>query len=283
MKSVCVIGNSHLAAYKLGWELIKEEFPGIHLDFFGAPGKVSEKLEVVGRSLVPKGATAKEQFAKFSGRSSITGNYSYFLVCDMGLGAGFALRLYSRWRAEIHFTGSREPVSNEVFQLALNGLLRSQHVSKLVKNIRRISAAPIVITPAPMRSSEHPDRLEKIAQENGDDAKLSDAFQTAVAELAAGLRVRVLLQPTTTLVSPLNTDPKFTRAASIQPSVSADPAIVDKDFAHTNELYGAVALKEFIAKIFAKPDHPDGYSRDLRSVEPWLLRSVRLVRRILEI
>jgi hypothetical protein len=284
MKSVCVIGTSHLASYKLGWDSIKEEFPGIALDFFGAPGSLlREELEVAGGALVPKSADAAEKFVQFCGRSRITGDYDYFLLCDIGVRSGFALRLYSKWRAEVHAGAARIPVSNEVFQLALHGLLREQYITELVGNIRRISAAPIAITPAPMRGADHPDPWRKAAQENGDETSLSEMFSSAVRELASDLEVGVFLQPAATLVSPLYTNSIFTRAAGIQTDDGSEDPTIDKDFGHMSGLYGAAVLRDFIPKMLRSPRNQRRYAKRLSGAEPWSVRMVQSVRRIVGI
>lgn len=51
---ICVIGNSHIASLKLGWDSIAGEFPGLELTFFGARGYRMEQLQRQGAKLVPQ-------------------------------------------------------------------------------------------------------------------------------------------------------------------------------------------------------------------------------------
>ena len=43
-RAICAIGSSHVAAAKLGWDAIADEYPDFSFEFFGfPPGTSSEK------------------------------------------------------------------------------------------------------------------------------------------------------------------------------------------------------------------------------------------------
>ena len=47
MKAFCMIGNSHISAFLLGWKQIRHEYPNIEFEFFGAPGARLSRLKVL--------------------------------------------------------------------------------------------------------------------------------------------------------------------------------------------------------------------------------------------
>ncbi len=49
MTSICLIGNSHLGALKLGWPSIAAEFPEMNLDFYASAGDSLDLAVMAGR------------------------------------------------------------------------------------------------------------------------------------------------------------------------------------------------------------------------------------------
>jgi len=64
---ICVIGNSHIASLKLGWDRIGRDFPTLELTFFGARGYRMEQLQTQGEKLVPQTKALKQILAHTSG------------------------------------------------------------------------------------------------------------------------------------------------------------------------------------------------------------------------
>ena len=64
---ICLIGNSHLAALKMGWPEIAQDLPDVQPAFFGARGAMMARLRVRGDRLVAKTAALAEQMSFVSG------------------------------------------------------------------------------------------------------------------------------------------------------------------------------------------------------------------------
>ena len=52
MMKICVLGNSHIASLKNGWDRVGQKYPDIELVFFGARGAGLDGLELDGKALV---------------------------------------------------------------------------------------------------------------------------------------------------------------------------------------------------------------------------------------
>lgn len=83
---VCVIGNSHAAALRLGWKLIEAEFPGIELCFFAVGGEGFRQLEARDGRLVPTRARLRSVLEFTSGGQDEIDPAMYDLFLLYGLG-----------------------------------------------------------------------------------------------------------------------------------------------------------------------------------------------------
>jgi len=86
---ICVLGNSHAGALKLGWDMLRSHYPGVEMTFFAAQGGAMKGLAVDGDHLVTADETLAARIAYTSGGLSRVDLRSYdaFLV----LGLGFSL------------------------------------------------------------------------------------------------------------------------------------------------------------------------------------------------
>jgi len=64
---LCIIGNSHLAAIKLGWDQVGAEFPWLQPQFFGARADALLDLHAEGGRLVPATPDLAAKIAYVSG------------------------------------------------------------------------------------------------------------------------------------------------------------------------------------------------------------------------
>ncbi len=88
MQRICVIGDSHAAALKLGWETIRAGLPGMELDFYAAPKPHMAAFAAEDGKLVATSTALKKFLEQTSGaRFSIDGSYDLYLVCGIGAGS----------------------------------------------------------------------------------------------------------------------------------------------------------------------------------------------------
>ena len=97
-RRICVLGNSHVAALKGGWEAGKTP-DNLKADFFGALSDGMASLSCIEGKLIPKEPEAAEFFCKISGkRTGITPeDYDSFLLCGMGLFPVCVFNNYNRF------------------------------------------------------------------------------------------------------------------------------------------------------------------------------------------
>ncbi|MES2144715.1 MAG: hypothetical protein V4516_10245, partial [Pseudomonadota bacterium] len=102
---LCVIGNSHVAAFKLGWDQLAARGDAltraIAPTFFGAPRDGLKNLAVRDGRLVPTADFVRDHFARMSGgRADVDpAVYDGFLLVGLGASMKRALRFYRthRW------------------------------------------------------------------------------------------------------------------------------------------------------------------------------------------
>ena len=83
MTSVCLIGNSHLGALKLGWPSIAADFPEMELDFYASAGD-SLAFSVSGNRLEPVTEDIRKRLAYTSQKTGdIEANYDAYLPMNI--------------------------------------------------------------------------------------------------------------------------------------------------------------------------------------------------------
>ena len=108
MKRVCVLGNSHLAAVKLGWNQRAAAHPDLHCDFFGAPKNGMAEVAFEDGLIVPQNEAVRAAFAMTSGGRESVQLRDYDCVVAVGLGFSMAT---SRWWARTPSGRSAPPCS----------------------------------------------------------------------------------------------------------------------------------------------------------------------------
>jgi hypothetical protein len=136
---VCVIGNSHVAALKGGWESIKETVSQARLTFFASHSNTLEALEADGACLVTKDRGVAASLKRTSGGASRIDPRDFDIFWIHGL--RFELRaLDQRLSAAVV-----DATCHDSFALSHNG--------KLARMLRKLSRAPIFVTHCPLRVS----------------------------------------------------------------------------------------------------------------------------------
>ncbi len=80
MTRILIVGNSHVGALKLGWEQVRDNFPGAQVDFFAAQGSVFQqtRLDRTGTLALQKSHRDDEKciraLKKLNGRTSVNLN-----------------------------------------------------------------------------------------------------------------------------------------------------------------------------------------------------------------
>lgn len=94
---LCVIGNSHIAALKLGWDQLKTkgQAPDLKPSFFGAPSDGVRHLRAENGRLTPKRKDIAEHFQRMGGADHIVlDHYDAFFLIGLNVSIKRILRFY---------------------------------------------------------------------------------------------------------------------------------------------------------------------------------------------
>ena len=140
-KKLCVIGNSHVAALKSGWEKMRDDFKDIEVTFFASAGKSLSCLELRGASLVPRNKPIAEILSFTSGGLSEVAipDYSAFLCYGLGLQLPALDQRLST------------ACSNAVLRDALDQSLNL----RIARMLRSATQAPIYVAHNPQQATSH--------------------------------------------------------------------------------------------------------------------------------
>ena len=227
---ICVIGNSHVGCLKLGWDLVRAEFPGVALTFFAARGRMMRGLEVDDGKLVARNAELKSHMAFTSGgvHEILPQDYDGFVMYGLALSLP---RLQSG-------------VSMALRRAAAADFLRNTLMFNSFAKLRSVTDKMIWVGPAPMETA-HGDRY--------DHPMLG--YPSLIADLQSILddpMATVLGQPQDTVLPTLTTLPQFGGGALRLPTpkvVAANVAVAPDDTKHMNAEFGALWLRANLPRV----------------------------------
>ncbi|HWA91239.1 MAG TPA: hypothetical protein VG889_14475 [Rhizomicrobium sp.] len=241
MTRVCLIGDSHLAALKLAWNTLVQEFPDFTLDFFAAPGKTLDGLSVSDGQLVPGSHPLAGSLKLTSGgKSTIAGDYDRYVIHGLELGVPAALEISRKYRAERHAKDWRTPISDDCYAEAVRGAARATLAGRTLVKLRAITTAPIFVCPTPMADARN-QKIRQAMVETGEARDVVRLFVEGCERLARASEARFLSQPDETLEA----DGIGTKA-----SLSSAPArfhaelAAKNDNSHMNTAYGEAVLRK---------------------------------------
>jgi hypothetical protein len=249
LNRVCVIGDSHLAAVKLGWDAIRDDFPELELHFFGAPADHMDKLVVAEGRLAAGSDMLRKFLVKTSGGcEAIDNTYSAYLICGLRFGIAKIQRLCAGYRAESHTRDDRAPISNPCFFECVAAGLRDTFAVRAFLKLREIADAPVTIMHMPMPSDQDTDSALARVSASVDGVLIRQAFMAASEQLARELGFVLAVQPQGTLSGPLRT-----KAIYAQGSVRLAHGLVEShqadDYGHMNAAYGSMALRSWFISL----------------------------------
>ncbi|MEL7000180.1 MAG: hypothetical protein AAFP68_18135 [Pseudomonadota bacterium] len=253
---VCVLGNSHLASMKSGWDQVSDHVDGYELTFFGAPKAMMDDLVLEGRFLVPQTDKLKAKLRIFSEGSDKVDlkRFDAFIVVGLQFGPRRIAQLYRshrsmafEWREPLRelspMTEKDEPVtaiSERLFSEALVSGLTDTMAVRLIENIQSVTERPVYLVSAPFFS--------ELALETGDWDTVIGAGD--VSRLAQRYRkfVRHAVPGDVTLILPPN---RMIRHGFFTAKEFAVSALDDgfQDLVHANADYGAAMLRTVLANM----------------------------------
>lgn len=248
MTRVCIIGDSHLAAVKLGWPRISAEFPAIAPTFFGAPITHLDDFVVRDGRLIAASETLEKFLHQTSGgKPVIDGAYGLYLVCGMGASFPRAAAVFKRYMARM----ARDRQTIPLGQLPDQRLIRfcaqalaEAEAFKLLAKLRQITDAPIGVMGTPLPSAEKLATMFARIRLHLDEARTARIFALAFWRAAKDANATFLDQPAETLgETALTTHPDFFRNA-------VRMAAEGEDQHHANSDYGAIVLRNALKEMW---------------------------------
>lgn len=226
MTRICVIGNSHVAAIKLGWDaLVAAHDPlteALTPTFFGAPSDGVRHIRLQDGALVPKRKDIAEHFQRMGGADRIRlAEFDAFLLIGLSVSIKRILRFYKShaWvglkgvegKVLVHPAFARDHLAERYSETILG------HTARM---IRQGSDRPILAMAEPHWAEwiRHgaPDTPEygwDRAILAGDGAEMAAMFAASVADSLAG-HALFLPQPPHTVAEGITTAAAFNKDAS---------------------------------------------------------------------
>ncbi len=253
--SVCLIGNSHVAAIKEAWtNRAPQVAPGFSLTFFSAQTRLMRQIEVEGRVLAPQSDDLSRKLAFTSGGPDriAVDDYDAFVL----LGSGFGInvpRLQESWNT-VDALPWGEPgtlISRACFEAMVEDEMRQTILIDLFTKIRSVRDVPIVIAGAPFFS----ERVLETAPYNEDSrlrdagflAPLVDHAVAAADRVAAAHGCDVIWQAEETIGLPGFTKLEFGNApVRFKMRGGGTPKV---DVKHGNEDYGQIMLLKYLQRL----------------------------------
>ncbi|HEX3431634.1 MAG TPA: hypothetical protein VHT03_12180 [Rhizomicrobium sp.] len=246
MIKLCLLGNSHAGALKLGWDIVKSNFPNCDVTVFAAPGKRIDDLQVRGRRLVADSVRLRRFLKRISGvgGSFSVRRYDRFLVCGSGFHAGVPAGFLAKARIDTEPKDERQPLSLPLFMRMVEADLRAASAILTVEKLRRITRKPIGLIPLPLRIEQSEWAAEKAILGSGTPQKLADCFAAAARTIADSLNCEMFTQPPFTKAGPLRSKSEYAKGST---RLVGNRLHGSDNVVHMNAAYGAALWHVILA------------------------------------
>ena len=268
-----LIGNSHLAAPKLGWDEIADQYPEVRCDFFGGPANwIESAVFEHGVITVPVPSLARK-VAKVTGGPTSVAVADYDAIAFIGMRFGLApymrqlslLTLYDLGRTKAGF----QIVSKSCLRQLLRDILADTPAFRWSSMVAQASGKPVFLVPQPLSSEArlaHDQLVRRHRNFKAQAAAWLAAFQSAARALTAAKGLTLVEQPASTIAFP-----GFTRAELSRGSVrllnnnSKHPEL---EFNHMNTAYGVELLHTLLAAVRSRVEPMPARAASKRADQP---------------
>lgn len=253
MLRFCVLGNSHVAALKTGWDELPEPYKArLSATYFAAQGDLLEELEVRNQSLVARSEGLRSKLAATSnGMTRIDcRDYDVFVIVGLNL----SLRRMMTSTLSLHrtskFKAKHDPDAADMFlvsdacvlQSAI-GVLGDSLAFEVAKKLQAAGASRIIIVPQPTPSAQILDRGKvggqfREFQKSGDGPEVYRLFKDALLALAKTRGLEVVEQPAHTRQDGFLSKREYS-VGSVRLTAGLDSLHPEGDYGHLNSRYGA--------------------------------------------
>ena len=237
---ICVVGNSQIAAFKGGWDIVHNEFPAIEVTFFGAHQRHWHALKRVGDVLVASSSELREPLMHTSGGlDHIATSYDRHVVIGNSFGA----------RAFLSFVeANRTKVQDDDFIWLAAEAMRKTPAFRIMDMLTDLSPVPLAGVPTPFHSEDGPEDSYGITLNWGSTQKLAALYRELLAYLADHHWFHLFQQPQETISRPFFTKAVYSINAERMQGKGQNQ--VPEDFTHMNAEFGALCWREILTDHF---------------------------------
>jgi len=229
---ICILGNSHAAALKHGWDIVAGDYADVTVNFYSMLGQNLGDLELDGRHLVLKeqGSARLRCFPEGISETVDLDLYDGFILHGLGL------RVRPLDAPGLSAAVREAIVLDSVHETALWTLLN---------DIRKVSHAPVRVGPTPLLAAEE-------VKTRGPSKGYHGFIEKARSLCFDALEATVVPQPDDTIVNDCMTDPKFNtevvpfKGKQAKKKRGGESA-ANRD--HMNPAYGAVMMTRYLDSL----------------------------------
>ncbi|CAI3967585.1 MAG: hypothetical protein Altm2KO_20290 [Alteromonas macleodii] len=251
-----VIGNSHLAAFKLGWSEIRNQYPDLELTFFGSPASSMRFFKVENGCLTPTKTDLADNLSWTSdGMRHIPGDMDAYILVGMGFSLVHMLALLKEHRTFEYFKdceGDKQLISDSFLLAALDGILNNSNAIQIIKLLQEISTAPIAYSPNPLPAdSVLGDTEYDYYHLAGLLDKCYSHYINGCSSLFSESAVIFAHQPPCTIVDKMFTSQNYSKG-SVKLKRGMQSIHNSNDHFHMNAEFGALSLQDLFEKLRVK-------------------------------
>lgn len=251
---VCIIGNSHVAAWRVGMDLAPKLWEGMKFDFFAAQSDLMREMELRGKMLVPTSPVTRQRMARVSGGKAAINlhDYTHFVIVGLGFNLVKLINVLGNFQLYGFGKAGNEVLpylSRPCYAALVKSILHNSSAMHFVRLLRGAGIASVTLVPQPYPSENIiKGGLWKRAADNGTLAHAIGLYAGFASQEAAEAGCELLFQPADTLTSD-----SLTLA-----SYSADSVRLGSDMTtkhpqgepyHMNGQFGVEMLKSYLGLL----------------------------------
>ncbi|WP_066704965.1 hypothetical protein [Celeribacter ethanolicus] len=247
-KRLCVLGNSHMAAFATAAERDAARWPGMALDMFGAHGDALSRFEVQDGRFLSEDAEARARLAHLVGRDAFAlSDYDGFVVTGLHVSVFTFVRMFRELSSvDMPSVKGASNALEDGRPLASGAMLRAYGAERLMRTggiklalmLRAATEVPVFVASQPRPSGRVRERggtylgFSQLAA-RGDGGFVSDWFDRETEAFCASRRLKFIPQPAETVEEGLFTSESFLRG-SVRLAKRKGLAHDDDDVLHAN-------------------------------------------------
>lgn len=245
---IAVLGNSHLAAFKLGWEIIKEDFPNFELTFFGSPTTSMRFFKVDDDKLVPTNTTTLENIRWTSnGYEYIPGNMDAYILVGMGYSFVHLMDLVKNHRLLQDYDKNDETkqlISENFLNMAMSETLQKSNAITLIDMLQHITKSPLIYTPNPYASEDILNDVKFDYYHLNSYLEMAyNCYLKNIDNLFCERKTTFVKQPEGTITNKIFTKEIFSKN-SVKLKHGLNNKHEESDHFHMNAEFGAISLRD---------------------------------------